>query len=59
MTQTEDVARTPDASAFLVTIDKRIFLKSLPPGKYTFKLKLNDKLKNRSLTRLAQFTVTS
>jgi GWxTD domain-containing protein len=59
MTQTEDVARIPDASAFLVTIEKRFFLKSLPPGKYTFKLKLNDKLKNRRLTRLAQFTVTS
>jgi GWxTD domain-containing protein len=57
--QTEDLKSVPNASAFLVTVEKKLPLKSLPPGKYTLKLKVVDKLKNQSLTPSAQFTVTS
>ncbi len=59
LSQTEDIAAIPNASAFLVTIEKKLPLKSLAPGKYTLKLKFTDKLKNQSLTPSAQFTVTS
>lgn len=59
MSQTEDLATIPNASAFLVTVEKKLPLKSLPPGKYTLKLKVTDKLKNQSLTPTTQFTVTS
>jgi len=59
MTQTEDLTTIPNASSFLVTVEKKLPLKSLPPGKYTLKLKMDDKLKNQSLTPSAQFTVTS
>jgi hypothetical protein len=34
-------------------------LRSLPPGRYTLKLKVDDKLKNQSLSPSAEFTVTS
>jgi hypothetical protein len=57
--QTEDLTTIPNASSFLVTVEKKLPLKSLPPGKYTLKLKVDDKLKNQSLTPSAQFTVTS
>lgn len=56
---TEDLQSIPNASAFLVTVEKKLPLKSLPPGKYTLKLKVVDKLKNQSLTPSAEFTVTS
>jgi GWxTD domain-containing protein len=59
MSQTEDIKSVPNASAFLVTVEKKLPLKSLAPGKYTLKLKVVDKLKNQSLTPSAQFTVTS
>ena len=59
MSQTEDLTTVPNASAFLVTVEKKLPLKSLPPGKYTLKLKVTDKLKNQSLSPSAQFTVTS
>jgi GWxTD domain-containing protein len=49
----------PNASAYLVTVEKKFPLKSLPPGRYTLKLKVNDKLKNQTLTPSAQFTVTT
>jgi GWxTD domain-containing protein len=55
---TEDLAKIENASAFLVTVEKKLPLKSLAPGKYTLKLKVTDKLKNQSLTPTAQFTVT-
>jgi hypothetical protein len=45
---TEDLKSVPNASAFLVTVEKKLPLKSLPPGKYTLKLKVTDKLKNQS-----------
>jgi GWxTD domain-containing protein len=59
MTQTEDLVSIPNASAFLVTVEKKLPLKALPPGRYTLKLKIDDKLKNQSLSPSAQFTVTS
>ena len=59
LSQTEDITAIPNASPFLVTVEKKLPLKSLAPGKYTLKLKVTDKLKNQSLTPSAQFTVTS
>jgi GWxTD domain-containing protein len=59
MTQTEDLVSIPNASAFLLTVEKKLPLMSLPPGRYTLKLKIDDKLKNQSLTPSVQFTVTS
>jgi GWxTD domain-containing protein len=59
LSQTDDLANIPNASAFLVTVERKLPLKLLPPGKYTLKLKVTDKLKNQSLTPSAQFTVTS
>ncbi len=59
MSQTENITAIPNASAFLVTVEKKLPLRSLAPGKYTLRLKMNDKLKNQSLTPSAQFTVTS
>ncbi len=59
LSQTEDIANIPNASSFLVTVEKKLPLKSLPPGRYTLRLKIDDKLKNQSLSPSAQFTVTS
>jgi GWxTD domain-containing protein len=59
MSQTEDLSSIPNASAFLVTVEKKLPLKALPPGNYTLKLKIIDKLKNQTLTPSAAFTVTS
>jgi cell division protein YceG involved in septum cleavage len=59
MSQTEDLTTIQNASAFLVTVQKKLPLHSLAPGRYTLKLKIDDKLKNRSLTPSTQFTVTS
>ncbi len=59
MSQTEDINTIPNASGFLVTVEKKLPLKSLAPGKYTLKLKFTDTLKKQSLTPSAQFTVTS
>jgi len=49
----------PNASPFLVTVEKKFPLKSLPPGRYTLKMKVDDKMKNQTLTPSAQFTVTN
>ncbi|MBV9156161.1 MAG: GWxTD domain-containing protein [Acidobacteriaceae bacterium] len=59
LSQTEDLTTIPNASAFLVTVEKKLPLKALAPGKYTLKLKVTDRLKNQSLTPSTQFTVTS
>jgi len=59
MTQTEDLTGFPNASGFLLTVEKKLPLKTLAPGKYTLKLKIDDKLKNQSLTPSAQFIITS
>ncbi len=58
-TQTEDITKIPNASPFLVTVEKKLPLKALPPGKYILKLKATDTLKNQTLTPSADFTVTS
>jgi GWxTD domain-containing protein len=54
-----DTKAFPNASSYLVTVEKKFPLKSLPPGRYTLKLKVDDKLKNQTLTPTAQFTVTT
>ncbi|MCU1291197.1 MAG: hypothetical protein JWP08_47 [Bryobacterales bacterium] len=59
LSQTEDISSIPNASAFIVTLEKKLPLKSLPPGKYTLKLKVIDKLKGQTLSPSAGFTVTS
>jgi GWxTD domain-containing protein len=59
LSQTEDISNIPNSSAFIVTLEKKLPLKSLPPGKYTLKLKVFDKLKGRTLNPSAGFTVTS
>jgi GWxTD domain-containing protein len=59
LSQTEDLTSFKNASGFLLTVEKKLPLKTLPPGRYTLKLKVDDKLKNQSLTPSAQFTVTS
>jgi GWxTD domain-containing protein len=59
LSQTEDLAKFQNASAFLVTVEKKLPLKSLTPGKYTLKMTVTDKLKNQSLTPSAPFTVIS
>ena len=59
LTQTEDLAAIPNSSAFLVTVEKRLALKTLPPGKYKLQLKVLDKLKNQTVLPSSPFTVTS
>jgi len=59
MSQTENVQAIQNSSAFLVTVEKKLPLKTLVPGKYTLRLKVTDKLKNQSITPSAPFTVTS
>ncbi len=59
MSQTEKLSAIPNASAFLVTIEKKLPLSTLTPGKYQLKLKITDTLKNRTLTPSAPFTITS
>ncbi len=59
LSQTEDLQSIPNASPFLVTIEKKLPLRVLQPGKYTLRMKVVDKLNNQSITPSAQFTVTS
>jgi hypothetical protein len=59
LSQTEDLSAFANSSAFLVTVEKKLALKSLPPGKYKLQLKVLDKLKNQTLTPSAPFTVIS
>lgn len=59
LSQTEDLSTIPNSSAFIVTVEKKLPLKSLPPGKYTLKLKVTDKLRGTTLNPSAPFTVTS
>jgi hypothetical protein len=57
LSQTEDVAAIPGASAQQVTIAKLVSLQSLEPGDYTLKLKVTDRNGNQTLTPSANFTV--
>jgi GWxTD domain-containing protein len=59
LSYSEDLASIPNSSPFLVTVEKKLPLKSLAPGKYTLKLKVTDRLRNQTLAPSAQFTVTS
>ncbi len=59
MTQTEELQNIQNASSFLVTVEKKLPLKSLTPGKYTLKMTVTDKLKNKSISPSAPFTVIS
>jgi GWxTD domain-containing protein len=59
LTQTEQLSAIPNSSSFLVTVEKKLPLSSLAPGKYTLKLKVIDKLKNKTIIPSAGFTVTS
>ena len=53
---TEDVTGV-EGSAAQMTVEKLLPLKTLAPGQYTLKLKIQDKLKNESVTQSAQFSV--
>lgn len=53
----EDVNTLPGASANQVTIEKVLSLKQMPPGQYTLKLKVTDKINNQTLTPTTSFTV--
>ena len=55
---TEDIAKIPNASTGVVTIEQLLPLKTLEPGKYTIKLKVTDKVRNQVITPTAQFTIT-
>lgn len=59
LSHTESLGAIPNASAFLVTIEKKLPLDVLQPGKYTLRLKVTDKANNQTITPSAQFTVTS
>ena len=53
----EDVNTLPGASANQVTVEKVLSLKQMPPGQYTLKLKVTDKINNQTLTPSTSFTV--
>ncbi len=59
LSETEDLTKIQNASPFLVTVEKKLPLRTLTPGKYTLKMTVTDKLRNQSLSPTAQFTVTS
>jgi GWxTD domain-containing protein len=54
---TEDV-NSLEGSASQVTVQKLLPLNSLEPGSYTLRLKVEDKVRNQTLTPSATFTVT-
>jgi 5-hydroxyisourate hydrolase-like protein (transthyretin family) len=55
---TEDLA-TLDGSAYQVTVEKLLPLRSFAPGRYLLRLKVNDKIRNQSLTQSAEFSITA
>jgi hypothetical protein len=54
---TEDV-NSLEGSASQFTVQKLLPLKTLEPGSYTLRLKVQDKVRNQTLTPTATFTVT-
>jgi hypothetical protein len=58
ITYTEDVLQMPNASAAQVTVEKLLPLNTFTPGQYVIRLKVNDKIRNQTLTQSAEFTVT-
>ena len=55
---TEDLASL-DGSAAQLTVEKLLPLQALQPGKYLLRLKVNDKVRNQSLTQSAEFSITA
>jgi GWxTD domain-containing protein len=55
---TEDLASL-EGSASQMTIEKLLPLQTLEPGKYVIRLKVNDKIRNQSLTQSAEFSITA
>ena len=53
----EPIQSIPGASPQQVTIEKLLPLKSLQPGQYVLKMKVNDGIKHQSLTPSINFTV--
>jgi GWxTD domain-containing protein len=54
---TEDL-QSLEGSASQMTIEKLLPLQSLQPGRYVIRLKINDKVKNQTLTQSSEFSVT-
>ena len=55
---TEDLASLEGSSSHM-TIEKLLPLQTLEPGKYVIRLKVNDKVRNQSLTQSAEFSITA
>jgi hypothetical protein len=55
---TEEVAAVPFASPTEVTVEKMIPLKTFVAGRYTLKIKVEDRNCNKVLTLVATFTVS-
>ena len=55
---TEDLTSL-EGSASQMTIEKLLPLQALEPGKYVIRLKVNDKVRNQSLTQSAEFSITA
>ncbi len=58
LTQTDQLGDIKDASSSQVTLERRLDLKALAPGKYTIRIKVTDKNRNQTITPHAEFTVT-
>jgi GWxTD domain-containing protein len=54
---TEDLTSL-EGSASQITVQKLLPLKTLEPGSYTLRLKVQDKVRNQTLTPTATFTIT-
>lgn len=54
----EELTNIENASATQVTVEKILPLKTLEPGQYTLRLKVQDKNRNQVLNQAATFTVT-
>jgi GWxTD domain-containing protein len=48
-----------DGSAFQATVEKLLPLRDLTPGRYLLRLKVDDKIRNQSLTQSAEFSITA
>jgi GWxTD domain-containing protein len=55
---TEDLSNL-EGSSSQMTIEKLLPLQSLQPGRYVIRLKVNDKVKNQTLTQSAEFSITA
>jgi GWxTD domain-containing protein len=55
---TEDLTSL-EGSASQMTIEKLLPLQALEPGRYIIRLKVNDKVRNQSLTQSAEFSITA